>query len=228
MACDKPDQAAHKRVHQVLQQTILPCMAVRARCGADSTELLQGTSQRTHTSTATHQTSGWTPPMQRCMRRWASATGRRATRCIHALCFQTLSCCAACPGMSADRLSAQLEITEVSQEGLALPFVFLGTPAAGEAFSEALRTYRQDLSLASTVSQVVIVTLGKPVFDNSTNDLKYQVSFVPSSHNSTTTEFYKRHANAPGSPKVVCSADYISTHLTGVHLLPATYSMASP
>ena len=59
--------------------------------------------------------------------------------------------------------------------------------------------------------QVVILTLGKPVFDNSTNNLKYEVSFVPKmGHNSTTTEFYKRHANAPGSPKVVCSADPIS------------------
>ena len=63
--------------------------------------------------------------------------------------------------------------------------------------------------------QVVILTLGKPVFDNSTNNLKYEVSFVPKmGHNSTTTEFYKRHANAPGSPKVVCTANSISTHLT--------------
>lgn len=51
--------------------------------------------------------------------------------------------------------------------------------------------------------QVVIVTLSNPVFDNGTNDLKYDVTFVPNTrHNSTTAEFYKRHANATGSPKV--------------------------
>ena len=53
------------------------------------------------------------------------------------------------------------------------------------------------------VMQVVIVTLSNPVFDNGTNHLKYDVTFVPNTrHNSTTAEFYKRHANATGSPKV--------------------------
>ena len=53
------------------------------------------------------------------------------------------------------------------------------------------------------VLQVVIVTLGKPVFDNSTNDLQYQVTFVPNMrHPSKTADFYKRHANATNSPKV--------------------------
>ena len=53
------------------------------------------------------------------------------------------------------------------------------------------------------VMQVVIVTLSNPVFDNGTNDLKYDVTFVPNTrHNSTTADFYKRHANATGSPKV--------------------------
>ena len=51
--------------------------------------------------------------------------------------------------------------------------------------------------------QVVIVTLSNPVFDNSTNDLKYDITFVPNTrHKSTTAEFYKRHGNATGSPKV--------------------------
>ena len=53
------------------------------------------------------------------------------------------------------------------------------------------------------IMQVVIVTLSNPVFDNSTNDLKYDVTFVPNMrHNSTTAEFYKRHGKAAGSPKV--------------------------
>ncbi len=51
--------------------------------------------------------------------------------------------------------------------------------------------------------QVVIVTLNNPVFDNSTNELKYDITFVPNVHHkSSTAEFYKRHANATGSPKV--------------------------
>lgn len=53
------------------------------------------------------------------------------------------------------------------------------------------------------VPQVVIVTLGRPVFDNSTNDLQYEVTFVPNMrHQSKTANFYKRHVNATGSPKV--------------------------
>lgn len=53
------------------------------------------------------------------------------------------------------------------------------------------------------VLQVVILTLSSPVFDNSTNDLQYMVSFVPNTrHPSKTANFYKRHANATGSPKV--------------------------
>ncbi len=47
------------------------------------------------------------------------------------------------------------------------------------------------------------MTLGRPVFDNSTNDLQYEVTFVPNMrHQSKTANFYKRHANATGSPKV--------------------------
>ena len=53
------------------------------------------------------------------------------------------------------------------------------------------------------ILQVVILTLGNPVFDNSTNDLQYDVTFVPSArHRSATADFYSRHANATGSPKV--------------------------
>ncbi len=63
------------------------------------------------------------------------------------------------------------------------------------------------------VPQVVIVTLGRPVFDNSTNDLQYEVTFVPNMrHQSKTVDFYKRHANATGSPKVYHSPELMSVH----------------
>lgn len=51
---------------------------------------------------------------------------------------------------------------------------------------------------------MAIITLSNPVFDNSTNDLKYDVTFVPNVHHaSPTADFYKKHANATGSPKVL-------------------------
>ncbi|CAL5218896.1 g635 [Coccomyxa viridis] len=57
---------------------------------------------------------------------------------------------------------------------------------------------------------VVIVTLGRPVFDNSTNDLQYEVTFVPNMrHQSKTANFYKRHANATGSPKVITAVERV-------------------
>ena len=109
-----------------------------------------------------------------------------------------------------------------------MAFVTLRMPMA----RPLVRPYRsgwQDLSQALTALQVIILTLGKPVFDNSTNDLKYDVSFVPNMrHNSTTSDFYKRHANAPGSPKVVHPAEFVKKHLTFIHLLSVMCSMTSP
>ena len=53
------------------------------------------------------------------------------------------------------------------------------------------------------------MTLGNPVFDNSTNDLQYEVTFVPNMrHPSKTADFYKRHANATNSPKVIIAQHY--------------------
>ena len=53
-----------------------------------------------------------------------------------------------------------------------------------------------------SAAQVVIVTLGEPVYDAVAATLDYTVSFVPGLHNGSIVDFYRRAAKIPGFVKV--------------------------
>ena len=56
--------------------------------------------------------------------------------------------------------------------------------------------------VCASMAQVVIVTLGQPVYDAASATLEYTVSFVPGQHNSSIVDFYRRAAKVPGFVKV--------------------------